>query len=324
MIAVLVGSSIISFVLVRVVPGDPARMLLPPQAGQEDIAKVRKEMGLDKPYHEQYLNYVSHLIRGDLGFSHHTGNPVITEFQLRLPATIELSVLSLTIATILGIGLGVVSALYQNRFIDHAARVFSISGVSAPTFWIGLLAIFFFYHKLGWAPAPSGRLGVMTEPVSGITGFLLMDTLLKGNVSQFLEALGHLVLPTAVLAFSFLAMICRLTRAGMLEVMRQDYIRFAACCGVERWRIVWHYALKNGIRPVLTMLGLFFAQILGGVVFIEIVFNWPGIGRYAVESIGHLDYAPIQGFIIFMAVVYVVMNLIVDIVYMWVDPRVHY
>jgi len=325
LILVLIGTSVLSFVLVRVAPGDPARMLLPPQAGPEDVAKVREQMGLDQPYIVQYGRYVAGLLHGDLGFSYHTGRPVLDEFVMRLPATIELSVLSFLLAAVVGIWLGVQSALHQNGPIDHAARVFSIAGISAPSFWIGLLGIYLFYYKLGWAPAPTGRLDLLTSAtVERFTGFMLLDAVLQWDWAMFADALAHLALPVLVLAFSFLAMICRLTRAGMLDVMNQDYIRFAKTCGIRRLRIVWEYALRNGIRPVLTMLGLFFAQLLGGVVFVETVFNWSGIGRFAVESIAFLDYSPIQGFIIFMAVVYVLMNLIVDVLYMIIDPRVRY
>jgi len=325
LVLVLLGTSVLSFVLVRVAPGDPARMLLPPQAGPEDVALVREQMGLDQPYVVQYGRYVAGLLRGDLGFSYHTGRTVLQEFVTRLPATVELSLLSFILAAGIGIWLGVKSALHQNRLVDHVARVFSIAGISAPSFWIGLLAIYVFYYKLGWSPAPTGRLDLMmSASVDHVTGFMLLDAVLAWDWAMFVDALAHLVLPTLVLAFSFLAMICRLTRAGMLDVMNQDYIRFAKTCGIRRMRIVWEYALRNGIRPVLTMLGLFFAQLLGGVVFVETVFNWPGIGRFAVESIAYLDYSPIQGFIIFMAVVYVLMNLIVDVLYMVIDPRVRY
>jgi len=324
LVVVLIGASILSFLLVRIAPGDPARMLLPPQASPEDIARMRTQMGLDRPYHEQYLMYMTNLIHGDLGFSHHTGRPVLEEFRMRLPATIELSVLSLGLATVVGIWLGVMSALNKDKFIDHAARVVSIAGISAPSFWIGLLAIFAFYYLLGWAPAPTGRVDVMVKSVQSITGLMLVDSALTRNWVLFRDALSHLALPVLVLSFSFLAMICRLTRAGMLEVMEQDYIKFAQCCGISRSRVVWRYALRNAVRPVITMLGLFVAQLLGGVVFVETVFNWPGIGRYAVESLWYLDYTPIQGFIIFMAIIYVVMNLAIDLLYMALDPRVQY
>jgi len=324
LVVVLVGASVLSFALVRIAPGDPARMLLPPQASQEDVARMRTRLGLDRPYYEQYMRYLRELLQGDLGFSHHTGKSVVEEFKTRLPATMELSVLSLVLATIVGVWLGVLSALYKNKLADHIARVVSIAGISAPSFWIGLLAIFVFYYKLGWAPAPTGRVDITSGSIQLTTGLLLIDSVLDQNWALFRDALAHLALPVLVLSFSFLAMICRLTRAGMLEVLEQDYIKFAQSCGINRARIIWRYALRNAIRPVLTMLGLFVAQLLGGVVFIETVFNWPGIGRYAVESLWYLDYTPIQGFIIFMAVIYVVMNLVIDLLYMALDPRVQY
>lgn len=324
MVLVLIGASILSFILVRVVPGDPVRMMLPPQAKQEDINRMRMEMGLDRPYVEQYLNYVECLLKGDLGFSYHTGRTVMKEFKLRLPATIELSILSLCLATLVGIWLGVISAINKNGFFDHASRLFSIGGISAPGFWIGLLCIYIFYYKLGWVPAPTGRVDLIRGSCTGGSGFLLFDSIIKGDWRLFKDAFMHLLLPVLVLSYSFLAMICRLTRSGMIEVSQQDYIKFAKSCGIKRKKIIWKYSLKNGIRPVLTMIGMFLAQLIGGVVFIETVFNWPGIGRYAVDSINFLDYGPIQGFIIFMALIYVVINLLVDLIYMILDPRVQY
>ena len=324
MILVLIGASILSFLLVRVVPGDPARMLLPPQAKQGDIDRMREKMGLDKPYVEQYYNYLKSLLKGNLGFSYHTGRTVVEEFKHRLPATIELSILSLCLATAIGIWLGVVSAKNKNGIIDHASRLLSIGGISAPGFWIGLLCIYIFYYKLSWVPAPTGRISLMRDVQAGGTGFLLFDALCKRDLSLFKDSFMHLVLPVLVLSYSFLAMICRLTRSGMIEVSQQDYIKFAKSCGIKEKKIIWKYSLKNGIRPVLTMLGMFLAQLIGGVVFIETVFNWPGIGRYAVDSINFLDYGPIQGFIIFMALIYVVINLLVDLIYMVIDPRVQY
>ena len=322
MILVLIGASILSFILVRVVPGDPARMLLPPQAKQEDIERMKAKMGIDRPYIEQYFSYMKSLLKGDLGFSYHTGRSVMDEFKHRLPATIELSILSLFLASIVGIWLGVISAVNKNGIFDHASRLFSIGGISAPGFWIGLLCIYVFYYRLGWVPAPTGRVNLLRGVYADGTGFLLYDAAIRGDWAMFKDAFMHLLLPVLVLSYSFLAMICRLTRSGMIEVSQQDYIKFAKTCGVKSKRIVWKYSLKNGIRPVLTMIGMFLAQLIGGVVFIETVFNWPGIGRYAVDSINFLDYGPIQGFIIFMALIYVVTNLLVDLIYMLIDPRI--
>ena len=326
LIFVLIGASLISFFIVRVVPGDPARMMLPPQASPKDVARMRVELGLDEPYYVQYFNYISNILQGDLGFSHHTGRPVLEEFKRKLPASLELSILSLLLAGVVGIWLGVISAINKNKFIDHFARVFSIGGISAPGFWIGLLTIYFFYYRLGWLPAPSGRLDILTENINQITitNIYLLDAVLTRNWFFFKNAFLHLLLPVTVLSYSFLAMICRLTRGGMLEVLDSDYINFFRTNGVKKRRVIWIYALRNAVRPVLTMMGMFFARLLGGVVFIETVFNWPGIGRYAVDSIKFLDYPPIQGFIIFMALGYVLVYLIVDLLYMVLDPRVKY
>jgi peptide/nickel transport system permease protein len=321
---VLIGASLLSFFIVRVVPGDPARMMLPPQASPEDVIKMRENLGLDEAYYVQYIKYINDILHGDFGFSNHTGRTVLEEFKRRLPASIELSILSLSLATIAGIWLGVISALKKNKIIDHFARIFSIGGISAPGFWIGLLAIYLFYYILDWVPAPSGRISMLADNVNSITGLYLLDAIIKGDWQLFKDVFMHLLLPVLVLSYSFLAMICRLTRAGMLEILEADYIKFFRTSGVKRWRIIWIYALRNAIRPVLTMLGMFFANLLGGVVFIETVFNWPGIGRYAIESINFLDYPPIQGFIIFMALGYVVVNLVVDLLYMVLDPRVQY
>ena len=321
LVFVLLGTSLLAFVLVRVAPADPVMMLMPPQASMADIEHARERMGLNEPYHVQYYRYMADLFRGDLGFSRHTGRPVLDEFKRRLPATIELAVLSLGLATVLGIAFGVVSALHKNRIADHLSRAISIVGIAAPAFWIGLISIFVFYYLLGWAPPPLGR---VSGEVPGLTGLLLLDSLIIRDGSLFVDALSHLMLPVTVLAFSFLAMICRLTRGGMLEVLQQDYIKFAYSCGVRRSRVIWRYALRNAARPVMTMLGLFLAQLMGGVVFIETVFAWPGLGRYAVQSLNVMEYAPIQGFIIFMGVVYVLANLGVDLLYAVLDPRVQY
>jgi peptide/nickel transport system permease protein len=261
-------------------------------------------------------------MKGDLGFSWHTGNPVIQELLMRLPATFELTTLALILIILFGLPLGVIAGYYRNKTPDNIINGVTVMGISMPTFWLGLLLIYTFFYKLGIAPPPMGRLSSGVDTPSMITGLLLIDTLLNRNFPSFLSALQQLILPGITLAFFNLAIIVRTLKADMIEILREDFIRTARAMGIGQKRILFKYALRNALLPTVTMLGTIYGSLLGGAVLTEVVFSWPGVGMYAVESIQWLDYAGLQGFIIFYVLIFTMVNLVVDISYRLIDPRV--
>jgi peptide/nickel transport system permease protein len=319
---VIAGVVIISFILTRALPGDPAVYFAGPMADETSIQEVREALGLDKPLTTQFFLYLGDLAQGDLGRSIGTGQPVLTDLAMRLPASLELTLAALILSCLVAIPLGVLAAVRQGTWVDHLCRVLVTAGVSLPTFFTGILLVYIFYYLLGWAPAPLGRLDFIYLEPPRVTGFYLIDSLLAGDLETFLAALRQLTLPTITLALFTLAPIARMTRAAMLQALSSDYIRTARAAGLSRSKILFGYGLRNALLPVVTTLGMVFSFVLGANVLVEKVFAWPGIGSYAVEALVASDYAAVQGFVLAMALLFVTLNLIIDLSYALIDPRI--
>ena len=318
----LIGVVIVTFLLTRAMPGDPAAYFAGPAATKEAIEQIRVKLGLDQPLIVQFGRYVGDLARGDLGNSLTTGQPVGQEIRARLPASAELTLLGLFLSMMIAVPLGILAATRPGSLIDHACRVLATAGVSLPVFFTGLILVYVFYYLLGLAPAPLGRLDVFFSPPPQVTGFYLIDSLLAGNVGTFWAALKQLVLPALTLGIFSLAPIARMTRASMLAVLASDFVRTARASGLSPYTITITYAFRNAMIPVVTTLGMVFSFLLGANVLVEKVFAWPGIGSFAVEALIASDFAPLQGFVLTMAVMYVALNLMIDILYGLIDPRV--
>ena len=316
------GVIIVTFLLTRALPGDPAVYFAGPAATQQAIAEIRHLMGFDRSLPVQFFDYLSHLAHGDLGTSLSTGQPVLSELATRLPASAELTLSALLLAVGIAVPLGIMAALRPGSLVDHACRIVTTAGVSLPTFFTGLLLVYVFYYLAGLAPAPLGRLDVYSTAPPHWSGFYLIDSLAAGDFTTFRAALGQLLLPAATMAIFSLAPLARITRASMLAALGSEFIRTARASGLARHRIVYGYALRNALLPVVTTLGMVFSFMLGANVLVEKVFAWPGIGSYAVEALIASDYAPVQGFVLVMALLYVLLNLGIDLAYGLIDPRV--
>ncbi|WP_020188235.1 ABC transporter permease [Methylopila sp. 73B] len=318
----LVGVVIVTFLLTRVLPGDPAAYFAGPTADQASIEQIRASLGLDRPLPVQFLAYVKDLATGNLGSALSTGQPVLTELAARLPASAELTLTALLLAMAIAIPLGILAAVKEGSLIDHVCRVVTTAGVSLPVFFTGLLFVYVFYYHLGWAPAPVGRLDVFFTEPDKVTGFFTVDALIAGDLETFRAAAAQLVLPAATLALFALAPIARMTRAAMLSVLSSEFIRTARASGLRPGTVVVAYAFRNAMLPVVTTLGMVFSFLLGANVLVEKVFAWPGVGSFAVEALIQSDYAPVQGFVLAMALLYVALNLLIDLAYGLIDPRV--
>ena len=318
----LLGVVIVTFLLTRALPGDPAAYFAGPAATKDAVEQVRKKLGLDKPMTEQFLRYSADLARGDFGNSLTTGQPVAAEIRSRLPASAELTLLGLLVSILIALPLGILAAVRQGSWIDHLCRVTTSAGVSLPVFFTGLVLVYVFYFRLGWSPAPLGRLGVFNSTPPAVTGFYLIDSLIARDFETFRSALAQLLLPAVTLAIFSLAPIARMTRASMLAVLASDFVRTARASGLAPATVIVSYAFRNAMLPVITTLSMVFSFLLGANVLVEKVFAWPGIGSYAVEALISSDFAPVQGFVLTMAVMYVLLNLIIDILYGIIDPRV--
>src|SRR5262245_49763726 len=318
----LIGVVIVTFLLTRALPGDPAAYFAGPAATKEAIEPIRVQLGLHKPLIVQFGRYVSDLAHGDLGTSLTTGQPVATDIRTRLPASAELTLLGLIVSMAIAVPLGILAATRPGSIVDHTCRIISTLGVSLPVFFTGLILIYLFYYQLGWAPAPLGRLDVFSSPPPQVTGFYLIDSLIAGDPETFLAALKQLALPALTLGIFSLAPIARMTRASMLAVLASDFVRTARASGLAPFTVTVTYAFRNAMLPVITTLGMVFSFLLGANVLVEKVFAWPGIGSFAVEALIASDFAPLQGFVLTMAVMYVALNLVIDILYGVIDPRV--
>jgi peptide/nickel transport system permease protein len=317
----LIGVVIVTFLLTRALPGDPAAYFAGPAATTEAIQQIRVKLGLDKPLYIQFVRYVEDLAHGDLGNSLTTGQPVGQEIKTRLPASAELTLLGLIVSVLIAVPLGILAATRPNSIIDHTCRVIATAGVSLPVFFTGLILIYVFYYHLGWAPPPLGRLDIFFSPPPHVTGFYLIDSLIAGDGEVFVAALKQLILPALTLAIFSLAPIARMTRASMLAVLSSDFVRTARASGLTPFTVVITSAFRNAMLPVITTLGMVFSFLLGANVLVEKVFAWPGIGSFAVEALIASDFAPLQGFVLTMAVMYVALNLLIDILYGVIDPR---
>ncbi len=316
----LLGLLTILFVITQVAPGDPARLMAGPNATQDMVETIRREYGLDQPLVRQFVSYLGGIVRGDLGRSIVSTKPVLQELLRYFPATFELVLVAMGLGVSVGVPLGMLSAVYRDRWFDHATRIFSVSGVALPAFWFGLLLQLYFSVHLEWLPV-AGRLDLVTLPPQPITHLLLVDSLLRGEFATFVEALQHIVLPAVVLSFPCLASILRVNRAEMLEVLGADYITAARANGISRLRIVAVYALRNAMLPTLAIIGLRFGWMLGSTVLVETVFDWPGIGLYAVQSALSADFKPVIGVALAIGLCFMLSNFLIDLAYGWLDPR---
>ena len=321
LVLVVVGVSIVTFVISHMIPGDPARMMAGERASNEVVAQMRAKLGLDRPLYEQYLTYAGDLLSGDLGISIRTQRPVADDILRFFPATIELALAAMIFAIALGIPLGVISAVAKDRAIDQITRTLSVTGISTPAFWLGLLLIYFFYGRLGILPG-SGRIDSAIAPPPFVTGFYTLDALFAGDGKAFVSAVQHLLLPGITLGFLHLGIVTRQIRSAMLEVLTEDYIRTAKASGLSRRRILFDHALRNALIPSVTMIGLAFGDLLYGAVLTETVYAWPGMGNYVVQSINALDFPAIMGFTVVASTAYVLLNLFVDLTYMLLDPQI--
>ncbi len=318
----LLGVSIIVFLLIHMIPGDPVDIMLGDRVTDAAKLALEERLGLNQPLHIQYWNWFSNAVRGDFGISIRSNQPVIEEIMRRLPATVELTVVALLIAVVFGILFGVSAARYRNTAIDYSTIGFSLLGVSIPIFWLGMMLIFFFSVILGWLPV-SGRLA-MGISIPQMTGLYLVDALIAGKISAFWGALKHLILPAFSLATVSLALIVRVTRSSMLDILSEDYIRTARAKGVRERKVIYTHALKNAMIPVVTVIGLQLAKLMGGAILTETVFSWPGIGRLLVTAIGVRDYPVVQGVVFFVAFAFIAINIVVDLFYAYLDPRIRY
>lgn len=323
MTPVLIGVTILVFIISHAIPGDPARMIAGPKASRQAVESIRKAHGLDKPLPVQYLRFLTGLAKGDLGQSIRNHRPVLEDIKDFFPATLELTLASLFFCLCVGIPLGIISAVKRNRLTDHIARVFSVFGVSTPVFWLGLMLLLVFYRNLGWMPG-SGRLDITMSPPVHITGMYILDSLLEGNFEKFLQAFWHIILPAFCLSYVYLAIITRIVRSSMIEVLGQDYITTVRANGFSEIVVVLKHAFKNSLIPTVTITGLSFGELLGGAILTETIFAWPGMGKYVVDSVNYLDFPAIMGFTMIVALAYVCINLSVDVLYAFLNPRIRY
>ncbi len=322
LIPVLIGMSLLVFSIIHLIPGDPAKTILGEKASPEVVKNMREELGLNDPLYIQYKNYVVDLVHGDLGTSIKTKVPINKEMGPYLAATLELTFFAMTFAIIIGVNAGIIAAWRHNSWFDYVAMLIALVGVSMPVFWLGLMEQWVFAQKLNWLPS-IGRDSIL-NPIMPITHLYLIDTLLAGDFDSFIEVLKHLILPSIALGTIPMAIIARMTRSSMLEVMKADYIRTAKAKGVHQFFLVYKHALKNAFIPILTVVGLQTGLLLGGAVLTETIFAWPGIGKYLYDAIGNRDYPVIQSGILVIATLFVFVNLIVDLLYSAIDPRIRY
>jgi len=319
MIIVMFGVATIVFFITHVIPADPVGAILGGNAPIELVDQMRHQLGLDKSIPLQFINYMEGIVHGDFGVSLKTNRSVLKDIIDFFPATIELAIVSMIFATIVGVVLGILSAVYRNKVIDHFSRVFSILGVSMPVFWLGLLLLLLFYYRLGWLPG-GGRNSLFIFPPH-ITGLVLLDSVIAGDWTSFWDGLRHIILPAFVLGYASAASIARIMRASMLDILRQDFIRTAKSKGLSKRVVIYRHAVKNALIPVVTIVGLSFGSLLSGAVLTETIFSWPGLGRYIVNALLVLDYPAVTGGTLFIAFIYSLANLIVDISYAVLDPR---
>ena len=319
----LLGVVTITFFLVRLIPGNPAQALAGVGASPTSVAAIEKQLGLDQPMPVQYVIYLRNLLRGEFGDSIFTGQPVREDLAQRIPATLELVTVSMLIAVIVGIPLGVYVALKKTGILNRIMFVYGMLTGAVPDFWLGLIFVFVFFFLLRWAPPPMGRLGALGIPPDKITGSYLVDSILMGDVQTLRLTLAHMILPVITLVLIYMGNIVKMARSSMTEVMQSDFIDYARACGLPRGVVV-RYALRNAMAPVATVIAFTYGFLLGGAVLVEAIFSWGGLGQYAVQSIVNSDYAPVTGFVLVVALFMSIMYLLLDLIYALLDPRIQY
>jgi len=321
-VPVLIGISLIVFSFIHLIPGDPAVAMLGERATPQSVAEVRAQLGLDRPLYTQYFLYVGKVLRGDLGVSILRGDPVLRDLVRRFPATVELALSAILIAIAVGIPMGIIAAVWRNSVFDGLSRLVALTGVSMPIFWLGLMLAWFFGVVLGWLPT-GFRLGTEVTLVP-VTNFYILDSLLTKNPQALASSLRHLILPAVALSTIPMAVIARMTRASLLEVLSQEYIRTAEAKGLPQVAVILRHAMRNALLPVMTVTGLQVGRLLAGAILTETIFSWPGIGLWIYESIQARDYPIVQGATLFIATIFVMVNLLTDVLYAAVDPRIKY
>ena len=319
-IPTLLGVSILVFSMVHLAPGDPALVMLGEHASKESVEALREQMGLNKPLLDQYIMFVSNAVQGDFGISMTSGEPVIDEFMERFPATVELALVAMFFAVIAGLFAGIISAVKRYSIFDYTAMGTALAGVSMPVFWLGLMLIYFFSVELAWLPV-SGRLGYEFD-IDEVTGLFLIDAILMDDYEAFWDALKHLILPAIALGTIPMAIIARMTRASMIEVLKEEYIRTAKAKGCSKMQVIMVHALKNALLPVLTVIGLMLGTLFAGAILTETTFSWPGIGKWLVNAVYQRDFPIIQSTTLIIASMFVIVNLIVDVLYAVVNPKI--
>lgn len=320
---VLLGITVFTFALTHVVPADPARAAAGPEASTEHVENLRRLLGLDRPLHIQYLSYMGDLVRLNFGTSYRTQRSVREDLVIFFPATLELALFVMAIYVVVSVSLGVIGAVYQGQAVDYLVRLLAAAGVGLPAFWFGMLLQLVFYQNLQWLPA-TGRLDPVIIPPPRITGFYVVDSAVTLDWPALTSSLAHLVLPVLAAVMARLGVGLKLTRTAVLEVLGQDFVRTARSKGLTRAVVIYRHVLKNAAIPIITTLGIQFGALLGGTVIVEVVFGWPGIGRYAVGAIDAFDFPAIMSVTVVIAMIFLVVNLLVDMLYVWLDPRIKY
>jgi peptide/nickel transport system permease protein len=320
----LFGVLFVTFALTRMIPGNPVDRITGPFISLERRAEIVREYGYDRPYYIQFLRYLDGVMRGDLGTSFLTSHPVVDDLRQRFPATLELTLCAMTLAVVAGVPLGIVSAVRKDSWVDHLGRVVSVLGVSMPVFWLGLVLLYSLFFVLKVAPPPLGRLEPGIVPPPTVTGLVTVDALVTGRWDALANAVRVLILPAFALGFAALAPLARIARSGMVDVLDSEYVRTAIALGLSARTVILRHALRNALLPVVTMVAVVFGYQLGGVVLIESIFAWPGLGQFAFNAVANADYPAIQGFILYATTMYIVLFLMVDVLYAALDPRVRY
>ena len=321
-VVTVAGIVVVVFFIMRVLPGDAAAVRAGPYASEEKLEQIREQFGFSDPMPVQFVNYVRDVISGDLGTSIRTGGKVTEELLRRLPASLELAFYSVLLAVLVGVPIGVTAASRRETWIDRAARVMAVLGSSMAFFWLGLMLTFVFFFKLGWFPGPVGRLAITTQPPDPITGFFTFDAALGGDWSLMWEAFRYIALPALTVGFVLSAPIIKIVRSSMIEVLDSEYVRTARALGVPRRQVLFRDGFRNALVPVTTAIGIIFGYMLGGNIIVELIFAWPGVGRYAYEALRVSDLEALQGFVIVVGLLYIVLNVVIDFAYSWIDPRI--
>ena len=321
MIVSIIGISVITFTISHVIPADPVVALAGMEARGEEIEALREKFGLDRPLHEQYVRWLVNLSRGDLGIAMHSGKPVMEDLRRYAPASAELALVALGLVAILGVAIGVVAALHKDHLLDHVSRIIALSGVSMPIFWVALIAQITLAGRLRVLPA-DGRIGILLGPPDRVTGLYTVDSLLAGDLEMFGNALKHLLMPAACLAFGTMARLVRIVRSSMVDVLGEEYVRTARAKGLQERTVIVVHALRNALIPAVTTLALLMGALMGGIFLVELVFSWPGLGFYAMRSARFIDYPAIMGVTLLMTITYAVLNFFADLAYGYLDPRI--